>query len=543
MLTCRSRPNRSGEPRRSISDGRPAAPIATPQVPRRQARPKLSLMITATGTPNFSDRRLLNIAALPSGSSGNSSARWASSGEATLDWSMPALAITKPSRCSTIRTPGLARTTRTDSDRISSTRRGSFWTLRASAIASVEGSTVASSTMRPSALDTIFCVSTKTSPPNGTMPSRASPSSINATRSSFLRTSGMPGTANISTALLRVIGRSRSAEPLAKPRQHVLAVEFQEAHLVRSRRVEHQIPEAETDIVTDPLDMLVGVAGHDPSAGGALQRQRVGKALHLDGILDRHLLLWRQRQRRPVARVLERTPLIGIERHLDLDHAIVGPRRILRRCDSLGDLRQQRLGVELRPLAAGADEPFRGAASVTRHEGARGCDIDRHRRIGAVVDRRLLGLVVLAFEADPLLSPERSDQRDGLAQAGEALLEFRPWLTGRRHFIESLAGADAEHDASREHRAHRAERLGDDGRMVAESRRQHAGPHDHARRSCAQRAEPRERERRMAVDVLPRLKVVADEDRVEADFLGKAREAQQLVRRELLRRGLVSELD
>ena len=42
-----SRPNRSGWPRQSISAGRPAAPIATPTVPRRQARPKLSLMITA----------------------------------------------------------------------------------------------------------------------------------------------------------------------------------------------------------------------------------------------------------------------------------------------------------------------------------------------------------------------------------------------------------------------------------------------------------------------------------------------------------------
>jgi hypothetical protein len=43
--------------------------------------------------------------------------------------------------------------------------------------------------------------------------------------------------------------------------------------------------------------------------------------------------------------------------------------------------------------------------------------------------------------------------------------------------------------------------------------------------------------------VLPWLKVVADEDRIETDFLGKTREAQQLARRELFRRCLVSELD
>src|SRR6185312_3208888 len=110
-------------------------------------------------------------------------------------------------------------------------------------------------------------------------------------------------------------------------------------------------------------------------------------------------------------------------------------------------------------------------------------------------------------------------------QASEALLEFRPGLPGRRHFVEPLAGADSKYDASREHRTHRAERLGDDRRMVAEGRRQHAGADHDARRFRAERAEPRQRERRMAIDMLPWLKVVADEDRIEPDFLGKTREA------------------
>ena len=55
----------------------------------------------------------------------------------------------------------------------------------------------------------------------------------------------------------------------------MLTVEFQEARLVWSRRVEHQMPETETDIVTDQLDVLVGVAGHDPSTSGAFQRPAV----------------------------------------------------------------------------------------------------------------------------------------------------------------------------------------------------------------------------------------------------------------------------
>src|SRR4051794_17055544 len=79
--------------------------------------------------------------------------------------------------------------------------------------------------------------------------------------------------------------------------------------------------------------------------------------------------------------------------------------------------------------------------------------------------------------------------------------------------------------------------------MVAESRGQHAGTNNYARRACAQRAQPGQREGRMTVDMLPWLKVIADKDRIEPDFLGKTREAQQLARRELLRRCLVSELD
>src|SRR4029078_9893367 len=73
-------------------------------------------------------------------------------------------------------------------------------------------------------------------------------------------------------------GPAPSTEPLAQARQHVLAVEFQKARLVWSRRVEHQIAETETDIVTDPLDVLIGVAGYDPSAGGAPPAARGGAA-------------------------------------------------------------------------------------------------------------------------------------------------------------------------------------------------------------------------------------------------------------------------
>ena len=142
METRNSRPKRSGWPRRSSSAGRPATPIATPTVPRRQARPKLSVITTAR--PSFA----ASAAALASGSSGSSRA-WPSS--PTLDWSMPALAMTKPRRCSTMMRLGRARTTRRLSPRMSSTSRGSLPVSSPSRCAAAEGVTLASGMLRPSA--------------------------------------------------------------------------------------------------------------------------------------------------------------------------------------------------------------------------------------------------------------------------------------------------------------------------------------------------------------------------------------------------------
>src|SRR5208282_3112510 len=110
-VTSNSRPKRSGWPRRSTNAGSPAAPSATPTVPLRQGRPKLSLMMTPSPTPKTLIRYCRKAWAEPSGSTGRSSTRSEPSSAATFEWSMPALAITKPRRCSTISRPGRWRTT------------------------------------------------------------------------------------------------------------------------------------------------------------------------------------------------------------------------------------------------------------------------------------------------------------------------------------------------------------------------------------------------------------------------------------------------
>ena len=204
METSRIRPNKSGRPRRSTSPGSPAAPMAIPAVPRRHARPKLSLITTPSFTPNRAESAARNRSAEASGSSGNSNSRPPPSWF-TLDWSIPALAITQPRLCSTMMRFGRARTTRAAWLRITSTTRGSLPTSAANASARGEAVTDAISTMRPSALLTIFCATTRTSPSSGGASAMASPR-IPA-RSSPGANIGSPGTAR------RRSSRAGTAQP------------------------------------------------------------------------------------------------------------------------------------------------------------------------------------------------------------------------------------------------------------------------------------------------------------------------------------------
>ena len=82
----------------------------------------------------------------------------------TFDASTPALAQMKPWCVSQIITPCSMRTMRFDSRSTTSIWRASFSNSRAYDSANGDGVTVSRSTMRPSAFETIFCVTTSTSP-------------------------------------------------------------------------------------------------------------------------------------------------------------------------------------------------------------------------------------------------------------------------------------------------------------------------------------------------------------------------------------------
>src|SRR5581483_5637163 len=172
---------------------------------------------------------------------------------------------------------------------------------------------------------------------------------------------------------------------------------------------------------------------------------------------------------------------------------------------------------------------------------ARGGDVDRHRRLGPVVDRRLLGAVVVALEADALLGPEQPHQPDRLRERQAALLRAGPLGASRRRLVDRLARADAEPDPSRVEARERRERVRDRRRVVAHRRREDARPEPRPLGALPEGAEPREAGRAVAAGVPERLEVVGDADELEPEPLRLDRQVEQAPRRELLRRRLVAE--
>ena len=155
-----TRPARSGVPRRSRSGARPATPIATSVVPRRNGRPNESVTITATVDAGALADRVADPAGARVGVDRQQDervrARPRSSGR------RPAEAQTKPWRVSAITSALRERTMRAVSRRITSTRADRA--RPASSRARSDGSTSSSATTRPSAFETTFCATTTTSP-------------------------------------------------------------------------------------------------------------------------------------------------------------------------------------------------------------------------------------------------------------------------------------------------------------------------------------------------------------------------------------------
>src|SRR5918911_773401 len=102
----------------------------------------------------------------------------------------------------------------------------------------------------------------------------------------------------------------------------MLSVEVEEAALVWAGRVEDEVGEAKVGIEPDPLHVLRRVRRDNPAARGALRRQRIRQALHLQRVFYAGLFFGAERQGAPVAGVLQGALSIGIEGDLHFDELV-----------------------------------------------------------------------------------------------------------------------------------------------------------------------------------------------------------------------------
>ena len=169
-------------------------------------------------------------------------------------------------------------------------------------------------------------------------------------------------------------------------------------------------------------------------------------------------------------------------------------------------------------------------------------DVHRYALGRTIVECRRAGLVVRTRESHEVARPELAHQRNGFAQARVAFLELRPGHAGGRHFVHCLAAADAQGSAARIEAGKCRERVRHDGRVIPEGRSEHTGGEQHALRTLTHRGEPCRGEWRAPTRVSPRLEVIADPHAVESGLLSVNGELDELARRKLLRRRLVTEL-
>src|SRR5699024_1753448 len=141
---------------------------------------------------------------------------------------------------------------------------------------------------------------------------------------------------------------------------------------------------------------------------------------------------------------------VGVVRNLDFDHLVDGGDVTTGFSGALRHSGEKLLGVELHALARRADETVTGAAGVAGDDRSARGDVDGDAAIGHVIDRRSLGGVVLAVEVDAVADPQLAHEVDGFAEAGEALLELRPFAPeSGGDLVERFSGADTEEHAVR----------------------------------------------------------------------------------------------
>src|SRR5215211_1312438 len=200
--------------------------------------------------------------------------------------------------------------------------------------------------------------------------------------------------------------------------------------------------------------------------------------------------------------------------------------------------------LELLDHIAVGHESEQAVAQLPGHLGRLGTgggDDDRRGLVGEGVDASVLDRVVAAVVALQAALPQQPDHLDRLLEHLLADVGLGP-AVAEDVLVQVLAAAHAEEEAAGEHGRGGRGGLGDDRRMDSDRWARDAGPDPQPLGCLGDAAQNGPDERRVALPIDPRMKVIGDPCEVEAGLLRPARVTNQLLRAVLLAGQRVADL-
>ena len=285
--------------------------------------------------------------------------------------------------------------------------------------------------------------------------------------------------------------------------------------------------------------VLLEVGADQHPVREALDPHELRHALEVLGIAD--VLL---RERHSAVRPLRQRVLLGSllrRRPADVDLEL-GPHRLRvlsLLASPLAELVPQHRDLLVR--GADGDDPVGVSAGPLRVHRTGGGHVDRDGLLRPGVEAGRLEREVVAVVLHDLAAEELRDDLDRLEHHRRADADLRP-LAADHVLVQRLAGAEAEPEAPRVHRAEGRRRVGDHGGVVAEAGAGDGGAEGELR-ALSERAHERPREGRLPLLGRPGMEVLADlEARVESGGLGPLGPVEQVGRVELLEHAGVADL-
>src|SRR5215203_1663670 len=253
---------------------------------------------------------------------------------------------------------------------------------------------------------------------------------------------------------------------------HTLPVGLYELLLIAPDVVDVDLVESEVYVVLDMLQMLVKIGGYQNPVPKVIYVDQLRHSREVLGIADvglgeRHPAVGPL----PYGLLLGLLPTVGVG-DVELNYSRHGARVLVLLPRSLLEPLYEHLYLLVR--GSDSDDPVTEPSRALAHYGSGGCDVYGRRRLRHRVQLRALEPYVLTGVLHNLAGEQPADDLYRLHEYAQPRRRLGP-VAADYVLVERLTGPEAQPETPRVHRLQSGGGLGDDRRVVAESRWGYAG--------------------------------------------------------------------